>query len=58
MITKHCYVVLFRGKSYRVVLGHLDEFISLMQPLDNDSVVVESFCWTKFKNKLEWYQRV
>lgn len=57
MKNKHCYVVLFRGKSYRVVLGHLDEFVALMQPLENDPVVIESMVWFKML-PLEWYKRV
>lgn len=57
MKTKHCYVVHFRAKTYRVVLGHLDEFVALMQPLEDDIVIVSSLVWQKMK-ELEWYVRI
>lgn len=57
MKNKNCFVVLFRGKSYRVVVGHLDEFIALMQPLEDNVVVVHSMTWYKML-PLEWYKRV
>lgn len=57
MKTKHCYIVLFRGRSYRVVVGHLDEFIALMQPLEDDIIMINSLCWFKML-PLEWYKRV
>lgn len=57
MKNKYCYVVLFRGHSYRVVVGHLDEFVALMQPIEHDEVLVNGFTWHKMHN-LEWYKRI
>lgn len=56
------YVVLLLGKSYRVKVGHLDEFVSLfLDKLSDDDIVITGTVWDSLSNysqAYEWYRKV
>lgn len=60
--TFEVYCLQVCGKSYRVKLGHLDEFIALhRQELAEDELIIYGFAWDSSSNYLhpyEWYRTV
>lgn len=56
------YIVDFCGKSYRIKLGHLDEFVALFQDsLEVDEMTIFGLAWDtldKYTHPYEWYRRV
>lgn len=60
--TFEVYCLLLCGKSYRVKLGHLDEFIALHRSeLEFDELTICGFAWdcsTSYSHPYEWYRIV
>lgn len=56
------YCVFLLGHSYRVKVGHLDEFIALhLEQLEQDELVVYSVVsdlLSNFAHPYEWYRRI
>lgn len=61
-MTFEVYCVQVCGISYRVKLGHLDEFIALhREKLADDELTIFGIVWdcsTKYKHPYEWYRRI
>lgn len=60
--TFEVYCLLLCGKSYRVKLGHLDEFIALHRAeLEVDEISIFGFAWDSsnlYSHPYEWYRIV
>lgn len=60
--TFEVYCLQLRGNSYRVKLGHLDQFIALhRQELEEDELTISGFAWdssTSYVHPYEWYRIV
>lgn len=60
--TFQVYCLQLCGVSYRVKLGHLDEFIALhSQELEVDELTVYGFAWdscNSYSHPYEWYRKV
>lgn len=58
--TFEVYCLQLCGKSYRVKLGHFDEFIALhRQELEVDELTISGFAWdcsTSYSHPYEWYR--
>lgn len=56
------YCLQLCGKSYRVKIGHLDEFVALHQEqLEVDELVIYALAWdsiTFYSHPYEWYRLV
>lgn len=60
--TFEVYCLQICGKSYRVKLGHLDEFIALHRlELEVDELTIYGFAWdssASYSHPYEWYRIV
>lgn len=60
--TFEVYTIQLCGKSFRVKVGHLDEFIALFRAhLESDEITVYGIVWdssTKYSHPYEWYRIV
>lgn len=56
------YCIFFLGQSYRVKVGHLDEFVALHRvDLEHDEITIFSVGFdllSNFAHPYEWYRRV
>ena len=60
--TFEVYCLQLCGKSYRVKVGHIDEFIALHRSeLEVDEISIYGFAWdssTSYSHPYEWYRIV